>query len=132
LIVHHKVHRYADTFGAMAFLRPLFTSSLLDFFKIDIAPYVRSIAAYDYELEQEKVRLALALTGGGKRKARLTRTSRNVMEGGRREYMRRDRWFSNVNLEEIKETGSKEWTQKRHGTESISISMDFVVDNQSP
>jgi hypothetical protein len=89
----------------------------------DIAPYVRAIASHDHEIEQQNVRLALALSGGGKRKIRMSRASRSAIEGGRREDRRRERWFPNVNLLQIGETGSSEWAPSRSeetdGTESI-------------
>jgi ATPase family AAA domain-containing protein 5 len=81
----------------------------------DIAPYVRSIAAYDLELDAEKARLLLSLDGRPPRKVRLTRVSRNALEGGRREEMRKERWFSKeLNLRAVVETGSREWMRARN------------------
>jgi hypothetical protein len=107
----------------------------------DIAPYVRLIASHDYEVEQQNVRLTLALSGGGKRKIRMSRASRSAVEGGRREDRRRERWFPDVNLLDIKETGSKLWVQSRveetegtEGTESIrgdTPMLDGVGDSSS-
>lgn len=73
----------------------------------DIAPYVREIAALDFEIENEKVRMGL---GAAAKKMRLSRVSRTALEGGRREEKRKDRWFSReLNLRAVLETGRREW-----------------------
>jgi DNA polymerase III delta prime subunit len=60
----------------------------------DLAPYVRSIVAYEHVREAERIKMSTLLSEGGTRKRpRTTRASRVAMEGGRRETKRRERWF---------------------------------------
>jgi hypothetical protein len=78
----------------------------------DLAPYVRSIAAYDLRLEAERLRDSSLLSAGGRgaKKLRMTRVARSAALGGKRENTRRERWFDqNVNLVKVMETGGKEW-----------------------
>lgn len=77
----------------------------------DIAPYIRSIAAYDLRLERYRDELSgVSSQGSTKRKARTTRASRAALEGGNKSQTRRERWFPNdVNPKRIMATGSKAW-----------------------
>ncbi|KAG9946677.1 P-loop containing nucleoside triphosphate hydrolase protein, partial [Aureobasidium melanogenum] len=64
----------------------------------DVAPYVRSIAAYDLALETHRDRLqgsSQGSTGGGagSKRIRTTRAARSALEGGQRQLTRRERWF---------------------------------------
>ena len=78
---------------------------------MDVAPYVRNIAAYEIILEEERLRLSNLLSAGGRAKRmRTTRAARSALEGGRRETTRRERWFDrNLNLRLALETGGKTW-----------------------
>lgn len=84
----------------------------------DIAPYVRSIAAYDMHLEAQRLRLSSLLSeggGGSERRMRKTRAARSALEGGARETTRRERWFrglAELNLQMVMDTGGKEWAGK--------------------
>lgn len=77
----------------------------------DLAPYIRSIAAYDLHLEEQRLKLSHLLSAGGRAKRlRTTRAARSAAEGGRREETRRERWFDKeLNLRSVMETGGKEW-----------------------
>lgn len=77
----------------------------------DIAPYIRSIAAYDLRLERYRDELSgVSSQGSTKRKARTTRASRAALEGGSKSQTRRERWFPNeVNPKRIMATGCKAW-----------------------
>jgi hypothetical protein len=77
----------------------------------DIAPYVRSIMAYDLRLERYRDELSGPLSQGStKRKARTTRASRAALEGGSKSQTRRERWFpTDANPKRIMATGSKVW-----------------------
>ncbi|KAI4739203.1 P-loop containing nucleoside triphosphate hydrolase protein [Aureobasidium sp. EXF-12298] len=65
----------------------------------DVAPYVRSIAAFDLALETRRGMLqgsSQGSTGGsgaGIKRARTTRAARSALEGGQRQLTRRERWF---------------------------------------
>uniref|UniRef100_A0A093VMS9 Telomere length regulation protein elg1 n=1 Tax=Talaromyces marneffei PM1 TaxID=1077442 RepID=A0A093VMS9_TALMA len=77
----------------------------------DIAPYIRSIMAYDLHLERYRDELnGLSSQGPTKRKARTTRASRAALEGGSKSHTRRERWFpTDANAKRILATGSKVW-----------------------
>jgi hypothetical protein len=64
----------------------------------DLAPYVRSIVAYDRHLEEERLKLSGLLSAGGSKRIRTTRAARSALEGGKRDETRRERWF-NMTLE---------------------------------
>ncbi|KAI5251340.1 P-loop containing nucleoside triphosphate hydrolase protein [Aureobasidium subglaciale] len=72
----------------------------------DVAPYVRSIAAYDLALESYRDMLqgssqnSASGGGAGAKRARTTRAARSALEGGQRQLTRRERWFDpNFDLE---------------------------------
>jgi hypothetical protein len=77
----------------------------------DLAPYVRNIAAFDLQLEAERLKLSNILSAGGTEKMLLTtRAAISALEGGKRESTWRERWFDkNFNLELVMETGGKTW-----------------------
>lgn len=73
----------------------------------DVAPYVRSICAFDQRLEQERDDL---FSSQGK-KTRMTKAARAAAEGGDKANTRRERWFaSNLDLRAVLETGNN-WPQ---------------------
>ncbi|KAE9975870.1 hypothetical protein BLS_002376 [Venturia inaequalis] len=77
----------------------------------DIAPYVRSIAAHDLMIEQQRMRVSNLLSaGGGAKKMRMTRASRSAFEGGSRQNTRRERWFDKgLDLGLVLRTAGKGW-----------------------
>lgn len=77
----------------------------------DIAPYVRSIAAHDLTVEQQRIRVSNLLSaGGGAKKMRMTRASRSAVEGGSRQTTRREKWFDkSLNLGLVLRTAGKGW-----------------------
>jgi len=102
----------------------------------ELAPYVRRIAAYDLQLEAERLKLSNILSAGGTAKRlRTTRAARSALEGGKRESTRRERWFDkNLNLELVMETGSGTWaTIGSHGEQKLLDEDASVVSSaQSP
>jgi len=78
---------------------------------VDIAPYVRSIAAFDQRLEQSRDEL---FSSQGK-KSRTTRAARAAAEGGDKASTRRERWFpKDLDLEAVLVTGN-DWPQWLEG-----------------
>lgn len=77
----------------------------------DIAPYIRSIMAFDLRLERYRLQLSGILSEGPRSKrVRTTRASRAALEGGNKSNTRRERWFSQeANPKQILATGSSEW-----------------------
>lgn len=93
----------------------------------DLAPYIRSIGAYDLALEKQREYLseALSLSQGTKR-ARTTRASRSALEGGARSNTRRERWFANdFDLAAVMKTGGADWPQ------ASVASMNLLADEQA-
>jgi len=96
----------------------------------ELAPYVRSIAAYDLRLEAERLKDSSLISAGGRaatKKLRMTRAARSAAVGGKRENTRRERWFEkDVNLIKIMETGGSEWAGlgRRGRTSSTVDSVD--------
>ncbi|KAK5085234.1 hypothetical protein LTR05_004515 [Lithohypha guttulata] len=79
----------------------------------DIAPYVRSITAFDYRLEQQRNELD---SSQGK-KSRTTRAARAAVEGGDKSTTRRDRWFpADLDMQAVLRTGNG-WPQWLLGSE---------------
>jgi hypothetical protein len=78
---------------------------------LDLAPYIRSIVAYEQVLEAQRIRLGNLLSeGGGAKRQRTTRASRTAMEGGERKTKRRERWFSRtLNFELVMQTAGEDW-----------------------
>ena len=80
----------------------------------DLAPYIRSIVAYDLRLEEQRRELSAALSQPGKAggKTRRTRASRAALEGGSKANTRRERWFPNAtNFDLVLKTGGEGWGQ---------------------
>lgn len=78
----------------------------------DLAPYVRSIVAYDLRLEQKRLRLSSLLSEGGRdgKRIRTTRASRAALEGGSKAHTRRERWLPNgTNPALVLRTGGECW-----------------------
>ncbi|KAI9764898.1 MAG: hypothetical protein M1835_007481 [Candelina submexicana] len=100
----------------------------------DLAPYVRTIVAYDLHLEEERLRLSNLLSQGGRngKRMRTTRASRSALEGGTRSNTRRERWFSNqLNATLVLKTGGKDWPKVGSGT-GLHARADNMDPNGTP
>lgn len=78
----------------------------------DVAPWVRSIVAYDQSLMLERRKLSNLLSEGGQPRKRMrnTRSAYSALEGGERKTTRRDNYFRGVvNTKAILDTGLKAW-----------------------
>lgn len=92
-------------------LYPLISTLMADaVIATELAPYARSIIAYDLALESQRAVLAsVHRDGRATKKARTTRASRSALEGGVRASTRRERWFgSEVGYGDVLHTGG-EW-----------------------
>ena len=79
----------------------------------DLAPYIRSIVAYDGRLQQERTKMSNLLSEGGRpgKKLRTTRAALSALEGGTRKTTRRERWFTGkVNAYHVMRTGLRSWS----------------------
>ena len=80
---------------------------------VDVAPYVRSIVAFDQRLEEQRFEL-----GGGSqgKKQRTTRAARAALEGGDKSNTRRERWYpKELDFDAVMRTGSSGWPQSQLG-----------------
>ncbi|CRG84144.1 ATPase family AAA domain-containing protein 5 [Talaromyces islandicus] len=89
----------------------------------DIAPYIRSIMAFDLRLERYRLQLSGIMSEGPRNKrVRKTRASRAALEGGDKSNTRRERWFSQeANPKQILATGSSEWQDALVQTGHFSV-----------
>jgi len=97
----------------------------------DLAPYVRSILAYDLRLEQERLRLSNLLSQRGRdgKRIRTTRASRAALEGGSKAHTRRERWLpGETNAALVLRTGGKGW-QDVAAEYSLQGDADVVSDD---
>ncbi|TVY35800.1 ATPase family AAA domain-containing protein [Lachnellula subtilissima] len=79
---------------------------------VDLAPYIRSIVAYDARLQEERARMSNLLSEGGRKGKRLrtTRAAMSALEGGARSTTRRERYFgSKLNSQFVLKTGMQSW-----------------------
>ncbi|KAG9197135.1 hypothetical protein G6514_002233 [Epicoccum nigrum] len=98
---------------------------------LDIAPYVRSIVAYEQVLESQRIRLGNLLSEGGRAKrGRTTKASRTAMEGGERAAKRRERWFHrDLSFEMVMRTAGQSWAgmgykgEEEEGEGSVTASL---------
>lgn len=81
----------------------------------DVAPFVRSIVAYDAKLLEERTRLSNLLSEGGRgrkgKRMRTTRSALSALEGGTRKTTRKEKYFEaqHLNPHFVLATGSPTW-----------------------
>ncbi|KAI9647095.1 hypothetical protein NHQ30_005097 [Ciborinia camelliae] len=104
---------YVSTTGN---LEPSCFDRTMNLIILDVAPYVRSIVAYDARLQKDRVRLSNLLSQGGSTKApktkrmRTTRAAMSALEGGTRSTTRKEKYFSqDINPYLVLKTGSQSW-----------------------
>jgi len=74
---------------------------------VDIAPYVRSIVAFDRRLEQQRALMVGELRG---KRARMTRASMAAVEGGSKASTRPEKWFpADTDFAKVMKTGGNDW-----------------------
>lgn len=104
--VEKYVWNVSTTLDASSFDRNLAIISL------DLAPYIRSIVAYDARLQEERTRMSNFLSEGGRKgkRMRTTRAAMSALKGGARSTTRRDRYFtSKLNSQFVLQTGMQSW-----------------------
>ncbi|KAL1646273.1 hypothetical protein SLS61_007938 [Didymella pomorum] len=99
----------------------------------DVAPYVRSIVAYELVLENQRIMMGNLLSEGGRAKrARTTKASRTAMEGGERREKRRERWFHrDLNFELVMRTAGSGWAGMGSKGEAEEGSVDGTQRSES-
>lgn len=82
----------------------------------EVAPFIRSINAFDLRLEEQRQQLEASRSdprdGGNSKRIRTTRASRAALEGGAKATTRRERWFPNtLDFGLVSKTGGEGWME---------------------
>ena len=82
----------------------------------EVAPFIRSITAFDLRLEEQRRQLEASRSalkdGANSKRMRTTRASRAALEGGAKATTRRERWFPNtLNFGLVSKTGGEGWME---------------------
>jgi hypothetical protein len=102
-----------DQLGSTSHLEPSVFDRTMKLITLDVAPYVRSIVAYDSQLQKQRLRLSNLMSEGGGRSAKRMRTTRaaySALEGGSRSTTRRLKWFqADLNPYLVMRTAGEGW-----------------------
>ncbi|KAK3952220.1 hypothetical protein QBC32DRAFT_324550 [Pseudoneurospora amorphoporcata] len=109
------------------------TTSLIT---LDVAPYVRSIVAYESSLQRRRLKMSSLLSvsegvgvgtnnvdggGTGTKRMRTTRAALSALEGGERSVKRKERWFrGELNPFLVEKTGGRGWAD---------LTLQYLADN---
>lgn len=107
-------------------LEPSVFDRTLNLIVLDVAPWVRSIVAFDEKLANERKKLSNLLSEGGKRKrSRNTRAAYSALEGGERKSTRREKYFQGtVNSQLVMKTGLQAWQDAaKEETKEVEVSV---------
>ena len=116
--------------SAATYLDPSVFDRTMSLITVDVAPYVRSIVAYESGLQKKRLKMSSLLsvgdadgstgqnslqatnptTGTGTKRMRTTRAALSALEGGDRGVKRKERWFrGELNPFLVEKTGGKGW-----------------------
>ncbi|KAK4043844.1 hypothetical protein C8A01DRAFT_12647 [Parachaetomium inaequale] len=99
----------------MSYLEPSVFDRTLNLITLDVAPYVRSIVAYDSHLQKQRMKLSSLVSEGGRgaqgsKRMRTTRAALSALEGGSRSTTRGERWFkADINPYLVAKTAGEGW-----------------------
>ena len=97
---------------------------------IDIAPYIRSIVAFDQRLERQRENLTGGLQG---KRIRKTRAARAALEGGSKANTRREKWFpERMDFDKVMQTAGKGWPLWTQDDVTSTIASQAPMDASSP
>ncbi|KAI1503355.1 hypothetical protein F5X99DRAFT_375875 [Biscogniauxia marginata] len=127
---------------AGSYLDPSVFDRTMNMIILDIAPYIRSIVAYDQRLQQERRNRSSLLSEGGqpgRKRMRTTRSAYSALEGGSRASTRREWYFSaDLNPHLVMCTGGVGWNElvnrvvEEQGVRGSSEqSLDTATDSSS-
>jgi len=96
-----------------SYLEPSVFDRNMELITLDVAPYVRSIVAYDVRLQRQRLKLSNLVSEGGRavpRRMRTTRTAFSALEGGSRSTVRGEKWFkADINPFLVEKTAGAGW-----------------------
>jgi hypothetical protein len=104
-----------DNTSAVSYLEPSVFDRNMEPITLDVAPYVRSIVAYDFILQLQRLRLSNLVSEGGRgakgaKRMRTTKAALSAMEGGSRSTTRAEKWFkADLNPHLVLKTGGSGW-----------------------
>lgn len=86
--------------GPVSYLDPSVFDRTFKMIILDVAPFVRSIVAYDSRLQKQRQKLSSLVSEGGRltkgpKRMRTTRAALSALEGGSRSTTRGQTWFTN-------------------------------------
>lgn len=122
--------------SSVSYLDPSVLDRNMEPITLDVAPYVRSIVAYDANLQQQRLRLSNLISEGGRKgpkRMRTTRAAYSAMEGGSRKTTRADKWFkAELNPHLVMNTGGKGWTELVIGNGNVVSGSATTQSTPSP
>ncbi|KAI0392962.1 hypothetical protein F5Y17DRAFT_434444 [Xylariaceae sp. FL0594] len=115
----------SDKVLASSYLDPSVFDSTMVSICLDVAPFVRSIVAYDQRLQVERRMRSSLISEGGKpekKRMRTTRAALSALEGSSRATTRREKYFAaDINPYLVMRTGGKKWDE-------VALQYQRVVD----
>ncbi|KAI1328472.1 hypothetical protein F5Y16DRAFT_155749 [Xylariaceae sp. FL0255] len=118
----------SDKMMASGYLDPSIFDRTMSAVSLDVAPYVRSIVAYDQRLQNERRARSSLLSEGGKpdkKRVRTTRAAYSALEGGSRASTRREKYFSaEINPYLVLRTGGNGWDELIHCVDMMTMAAD--------
>ncbi|KAL2258294.1 hypothetical protein VTK26DRAFT_8438 [Humicola hyalothermophila] len=107
-----------------SYLDPSVFDRTMELITLDVAPYVRSIVAYDMHLQQQRLKLSSLVSEGGKgsKRMRTTRSALSALEGGSRSTTRGEKWFkADINPYLVAKTAGEGWNgSDPEGSEALA------------
>lgn len=127
---------------SVLYLEPSVFDRTLKLITLDVAPYVRSIVAYDSQLQKQRLKMSSLVSEGGRgtqgsKRMRTTRAALSALEGGSRSTTRGERWFkADINPYLVAKTAGESWNSfKARGSEtpegSSMISTEKSAENSA-
>ena len=126
-----------------SYLEPSVFDRTLKLIALDVAPYVRSIVAYESHLQKQRLKMSNLVSEGGKgtqgsKRMRTTRAALSALEGGSRSATRGERWFkADMNPYLVAKTAGEGWngfgadefdTPEKSGKTSTKSSLNSSPD----
>lgn len=110
-----------------SYLDPSVFDGTLRNIAVDVAPYIRSIVAFERELQKQRQKLSGLLSQGGTKRGRKTRAAHAALEGASRSTVRRDKWFdADLNGVLVMLTAGEGWADAVEEENSVSSSASPV------
>ncbi|RKU46917.1 hypothetical protein DL546_003320 [Coniochaeta pulveracea] len=123
--------------SAFTYLEPSVFDRNMEPITLDVAPYVRSIVAYDSVLQQQRLKLSNLMSEGGRgsegaKRMRTTRAALSAMEGGSRSTTRAEKWFkADINPYLVMRTGGSDWVEPLQ-VDTSTVEEDSSSSSPSP